>query len=51
MLEICFNFVYEKDLLFNAKKSAYFAFGDLRVRANKAEMYVGKEKNSLDICV
>ena len=44
MLEICFNFGYENDLLFNAKKSAYFAFGDLHVRASKAEIYIGEEK-------
>ena len=34
MLEICFNFGCEKDLLFNAKKSAYYAFRDLHVRAS-----------------
>ena len=44
MLEIYFNFGYDNDLLFNAKKSAYFAFGDLHLRANKAEMYIGEEK-------
>ena len=44
MLEICFNFGYENDLLFNAKKSAYFAFGDLHVKASKAEMYICEEK-------
>ena len=44
MLEICFNFGYDNDLLFNAKKSAYFAAGDLHLRASKAEMYIGEEK-------
>ena len=44
MLEICFYFRYDNDLLFNAKKSAYFAFGDLHLRASKAEMYIGEEK-------
>ena len=44
MLEIYFNFGYHNDLLFNAKKSAYFAFGDLHLRASKAEMYISEEK-------
>ena len=44
MLEICFNFGYDYDLLFNAKKSVYFAIGDLHLRASKAEMYIGEEK-------
>ena len=26
------------------KKSVYFAFGDLHLRASKAEMYIGEEK-------
>ena len=44
MLEICFNFGYDNDLLFNAKKSAYFALRNLHLRASKAEMYIGEEK-------
>ena len=44
MLKICFNFGYDNDLLFNAKKFAYIAFGDLHLRASKAEMYIGEEK-------
>ena len=44
MLEICFNFGYDNNLLFIAKKSAYFAFGDLHLKASKAEMHIGEEK-------
>ena len=51
MLKICFIIGYGNDLLFNAKISAYFAFGDLHLRASKAEMYIGEEKNSMGICV
>ena len=44
MLDICFYFGYENDLLLMRKKSTYFAFGDMHVRANKAKMCISKEQ-------
>ena len=38
------NFGYENYLLFNAKKSSYFSFEDLFVRARKPEKFISKEK-------
>ena len=44
MLNVCFDFDYENDLVYNAKKSVYFAFGELFEVASRAEIFIGEGK-------
>ena len=44
MLNVGFNFGYENDLVYIAKKSAYFAINEFFTVASRAEMFIGDGK-------
>jgi hypothetical protein len=44
MLDLCYSFGYDNDLTFNAKKSAFLAFGVLFEKASGVDMFIGGER-------
>ena len=44
MLNLCFDFGYENDLVYNTKKLVSFAIGELFKGASGAEMFIGEGK-------
>ena len=44
MLNLCFGFGHENDLVYNAKQSVYFAIGEWFKVISRAEMFIEEGK-------
>jgi hypothetical protein len=52
MLDLCYNFGYSNDLMFNAKKSVCMAFGKLCDVASESQLCIGLDRiNWVEMCV